>query len=505
MPRAPSRSCYAARVSRKPPALLRTPALAIPAVSSSLASSLVCALLAGCSNSTDSGTIQIITDDDAGTFTQAPSVTQLSVLAETADASATLATAQLPTSTIDLGTLQETSDVVSIAIQGVDATNVKRVFGQSLPIEYAGLAGLTVPIFVQRDGQMARLPGPLGDSRSSPLLSVVQGEYLLVTGGSDPSLAASTQLYDFGFFAPLASPPALPVTPRSLAFAGTVAWLIGDTTAEYFDFSSSVTASLTLPSGGTPADIAGGATIVDPSGAQYIVGATRATGVATAKVLKVDPNDTSNTAYPYGNTTWITLSAPRAGAAATWSTGAGGLVVTGGSDTAAGVEVVSSGTLTGVPLSQFPPDPTSGAGVAQLDTTHLVVAGGFTGLFQDPGVRSLDLSCSSTSASCATVTSWGPLPVVLGSAQVFTFGLPDDALIVGNEIGSQATHVYRLSPSGAGGAGGADGGDGSDGGTTPGVTELPTRVPHVGAAAAWSPVGSVVLFGGANAVESFVE
>ncbi|HEX3770738.1 MAG TPA: hypothetical protein VHV30_07740, partial [Polyangiaceae bacterium] len=309
---------------------------------SALAAASCLLAIAGCSSSTDNGSIQIVTDDDAGTFTASPAVTKLSVLALSGDAGTTLASASLPASTIDLGTLPENDTVVTIAIQGTDATHAQRVYGASLPIDYTGLAGLTLPVFVQRDGQMAKLPGPLS-GRGSPLLSIVQGEYLLVAGGSQASLATTSQLYDFGFLAALGSPPPLPVAPRSIALAGTVAWLIGDTTAEYFDFSSGATASLTLPTGVTPADIAGGATVIDPTtGAQYIVGATRTTGAATAKVLKVDPNDVSNTNYPYGNTTLITLSAPRLGAAAAWSTGYD-LVVAGGSPTAAGVEVVMNG------------------------------------------------------------------------------------------------------------------------------------------------------------------
>jgi hypothetical protein len=448
-------------------------------------SALLLLSLLGCTGS-DNGAIQIVTDTDAGTFTRSPAPTELRVLAEAGDAGTVLATAQLPTSTIDLGQLSETADTVSIVIEGLDSSQTQRVFGASLPVQYGALAGQTIPVFVQRDGELARLPGPMPDAREAPTLALVQGEFLLIAGGTDATLARGTQLFDFGFLDTLSAPPALPVTPRSIALAGTVAWLIDDTAGEYFDFSSSGTASLTLPAGGTFADIAGGATVVDASGVQYIVGATRTTGDPTDKVLKVDPGDTSNTSYPYGNTTWLTLSAPRLGAAATWSTSYG-LVVAGGSASAAGVEVVMMGSTSGAPLMQFPADATSGAGAAQLDAQHVVVAGGFTGLFQDPGVRSLDLGCNPTSTSCATSTSWGSLPVALGTAQAFAWGLADDALVVGNDLGG-VTHVFRLGTAAA----------------ASGPTEIPTRVPHKNARALWSPVGSVVLFGGANMIESFV-
>ena len=105
------------------------------------------------------------------------------------------------------------------------------------------------------------------------------------------------------------------------------------------------------------------------------------------------------------------------------------------------------------------------------------------GFFADPGVRDLDLGCTPPSASCTTVTSWGNLPVLLGSAQAFAWAAPGDALVIGNEFGAGDTHVFRLS--------------------TTGPTEVPTRVPHENARAAWSPVGSIVLFGGASVIESF--
>jgi hypothetical protein len=439
--------------------------------------------LVGCSTS-DTGAIQIITDEEAGTFTASPALTELRVVAESADASTVLATAQLPTSTIDLGQLSETSSVVSIAIEGFDSSNTQRAFGATLPVEYAALAGQTISVFVQRDGTLARLPGPLTDARQAPTLAVLQGEYLLITGGSGTPDAKTTQLYDFGFFTAVGAPPTLPIAPQSIALAGTVAWLVDDTTGWYFDFSSdpsSASVPLAPPAGGTFADVAGGATVIDANGAQYIVGATRLTGPPTDKVLKVDPNDGSNSAYPYGNTTWITLSAPRLGAAAAWTTSYG-LVVAGGSNTAAGVESVLPGAATGAPLNQFPPDPAFGAGAAALDGTHVLVAGGGTGLFEDPGVRDLDLGCAGASASCATVVSWGHLPVVVSPAQTFALGT-SDGLVVANEFGSGATHVFRLSPTS--------------------ITEVPTRTPHTNARAAWSPVGSIVLFGGANVIESF--
>jgi hypothetical protein len=433
----------------------------------------------GC-NSTDSGTIQIITDEEAGTFTESPAPTELQVAAvESADASTVLATAQLPTSTIDLGQLSESAPVVSLNITGFDSSKKRRVFGASLPVQYAALAGQTIPIFVQRTGELARLPGPLSDSRHAPVLSVVQGEFLLVAGGSDPSLAATTQIFDFGQFAALGAPPTLPVVPQSIALSGTIAWLINATGSTYYDFSGiDAPASISVPAGGSFSDVAGGATVIDPNGAQYIVGGTR-TSTPSAMVLKIDPNDLSNATYPFGNATWLKLSSARMGAGATW---AGGLVVAGGNTSASGpgAEIVNA-DFTGSSPFASPADPSIGVGATALDSMHVLLAGGVLPSLQNPAVRVLDLSCT-PSAQTSCVTPWAPLPIGLASAQTFTL-TSDTGLVVGSEFLTGKTHVFSLASTSA--------------------TEIPTKVPHVDARAVWSPVGSIVLFGGANMIESF--
>jgi hypothetical protein len=449
---------------------------------------LLAVLLAGSAamgcHSVDNGSIQIITDEEAGTFTESPAPTELQVVAvESPDASTVLATAQLPTSAIDLGTLSESAPVVSLNITGYDANKTRRVFGATLPVQYAALAGQTIPIFVQRTGEFARLPGPLTDARHAPLLAVVQGEYLLVAGGSDSPVAATTQFFDFGGFDALGAPPTLPVVPQSIALsAGTVAWLINAGGSTYFDFSGLYPATaITAPAGGSFADVAGGATVVDPNGAQYVVGGTRTSGAASAMVLKIDPNDLTNTSYPYGNASWLKLGTARLGAGAAWVIGSG-LVIAGGNPdaTGPGAEVVNP-DFSGSTAFASPADESFGVGAVGLGSQRLLLAGGVSTSLQDPGVREVDLSCT-PSASATCVTSWGSLPVALVSSQAFAF-TATDGLVVGSELLGRKTRVFRLSPTSA--------------------TEVLTRVPHNDARAAWSPVGSIALFGGANDLESF--
>ena len=438
----------------------------------------------GCTSATQ-GTIQIITDEEAGTFTESPVPTELQIVAvQSADASAVLATASLPATTIDLGELSTNAAPVSINVSGLDKSGTRRVFGASLPLQYGALANLTIPIFVQRTGALARLPGPLSDSRAAPTLAVVQGEYLLIAGGSGSSLAKTTQLFDFGAFGALGTPPSLPRAPKSIALDGTIAWLIDEAGGTYFDFSDSAYVDIPVPPMGTFADVAGGATVIDSNGAQYIVGGTRASGSPSAKVLKIDPNDTSNSSYPYGNPSWLTLATPRLGAAAAWVDGFG-LVVAGGNVGSAtdppGIEVVRVASSTGSPLP-FPADPTTGAGAAALDAHDILLAGGATPSLDDPGVRAIDLDCTpSSSTSCSK--TWAALPFALASAQAFAW-TASEAFVVGNQVGKSATtHAFRL--------------------TSKSATEVKTKVPHSNARAVWSPVGSVVLFGGANVIESF--
>lgn len=444
-----------------PPFLRRAPLLGVAA-------------LAACGQ-TPSATIQLTTGGETDTFTRAPAPTKLSVDAVDSQGNVTnLATASLPTDTIDLGTHNET-DTVTLEVTGTDDNGNRLVFGASVPLQYGALDGLTLPLFVQRTGELARLPGALADARPAPVLSQLQGQYLFVGGGSDASLAKTTQIYDFSQFQPLTSPPSLPRVPLSLAFIGPVAMAFDASGGSYFDFSQNTSQDIPALAGGQFADVAGGQTIVADDGTTYIVGATRTTQPPTDKVLVIDPSDTSNSNYPVGNLSWAQLTAPRLGASATWVTGRG-LVVAGGSATAKGVELLAEKTPTGSALP-YPSDPSVGSGAIALDQQHVLLAGGLTPDMKDAGVREIDLGCTS---SCAAMT-WSALPVAVGAAQVFSID-PANAFMVGSEP-SGTSHAYRL--------------------TSTAATEVPFKVPRQNARAIVSPVGSIVVVGGATEIESF--
>jgi hypothetical protein len=439
-------------------------------------------LLAACSSS-PSGTLQLVTGPETDTFTRSPAPTTLRVDAiDSSNQVTTLATARLPTTSIDLGT-QDENAVATLVVSGLDDSGARLVYGASIPLQYGSLDGITVPIFVQRTGELARMPGPLSDSRQAPSMSSVQGQYIFVGGGNDPTLARTTQFYDFAQLAPFSSPPTVPRAPQSIAFVGTMALIIDDKGGTYFDFSSNSTVDVQAPPGGSFADVAGGQTIVANDGTEYVVGATRTTGAETASVLIINPNDASTSATQYtGKLTWGSLSAPRFGAAAVWVTGRG-LVVAGGSTSAPGIEVVPALPSTkGVALA-YPPDASMGAGATTLDTQHVLLAGGLMVGGQDAGARSINLACTPTPQVPCMPDTWSALPVPIGTAQAFAIDAAN-AIVAGSEAGGMGlTHVFRL--------------------TSTAAKELPTKVPHYNARALLSPIGTMLVVGGASEIESF--
>ena len=427
------------------------------------------AAVAACS-SQDSATVEITPGGETTTFTQTPAVTRIVIQSvDTSGNVTTLGSAPVSATTIPL-TSQSESATVTLEAWGYDAEDAGVVFGATLPLLFGDVVGDNVPIFVGRIGQFARAPGPPADSRQAPLLSFVQGQYLFVAGGtaedggtvseSDAGPAftptSTTEIYDFGQFQTLGSPPTLPsldggapFAPQSVAVTGTVAWLVSPQGGLYFDLSSNAPAQITQPTLGgsfTFANVAGGVTLSDAQGTQYIVGATRTTGAPTAALLEINPNDVTNSTYPDGNAAWLTLSEPRLGAAATWlDSGNGLIVVTGGSASGSGVEVIApvagttTGTAMGTPLG-YPADPSSGSGAAAMpDGVHVLLAGGLLPNGQDAGVRVIDAMC----ATACTPTWWTSLPVPLATAQVFALS-QTSALVIGNEPGTGLTHAFLV-------------------------------------------------------------
>jgi hypothetical protein len=439
---------------------------------------LLAPLFLACSDQTPTGTIVLVEGGETGVFTQPPAPVTLKVDAIDQDGGATnLVTTSLPTSdTLNLPD-QNQDDVASIRVTGLDDAGVVRVYGESLSLQYGALAEVDLQVFVQRTGAWARMPDQL-DPRQAPLVGLLGGRYIFLAGGFDPGLDASvaenTELYDLANLQALTSPPTLPVVPASWTYFGTVGLFIDPSgNNATFDFSDSTSGSLQTPAGGTFADVAGGTTVFAPDGSSYILGGTRTTGPATGRVLYFDTN---------GNPSFLNLAVPRLGAAATWVSGPlSGVVVAGGVPagvSGAGVEILTPGGATGLPLCQYPADTVVGAGAAQLDGTHVVLAGGTGPSGKDGGLRVVDLACGSGT----TLAAWPPLALPLPTAAAFPL-TPSSTLVVGDDPDG-GTHTYVAT---------ADGG-----------TEVFLHDPRVGGRGLALPTGQVVVVGGGSLqVESF--
>ena len=414
------------------------------------------------------GSIELLVGGETDAMTRAPAPVSLLVESVASDGTATqLTRVGLPATTIDLGD-QSQDTVAQLRVTAFDADGTARVRGTSVAVQLGGLAGTTLELFVQRAGELARLPSPLADARPQPLLAAVSGRYFFVAGGSDASLALATQLYDLATYTPMASPPKLPRAPKSMALFGTVALLVDETGATWFSLADSTTADAGVPTGGSFAEIAGGASVVADDGSVYIVGGTRPTGDPTPRVLRLDTA---------GTISFVSLTTARLGATATWVVGRG-LVVAGGSATGAGVEILGA-TATSATALSFPPDPTTGAGAAALDGAHVVFAGGVDPMKADAKLRVVDLGC----ASMCTAAPWtSSLPALLVRAQAFALG-DGGALVVGDDA-MGVTHAARVSPTRA--------------------DDVPFKAARSGARAVLLPTGAIAVVGGAQVVETFV-
>jgi hypothetical protein len=435
-----------------------------------IAAAATLAGVAACSSSA-SGTLAITVGGESDALTKSPAPTKLIVDAIDADGGVTnLASATLPASNIDLGD-QDQDTIANVRVNATDDTGKILLTGMTLPIEYGALSGTSTPVFIQRNGEFARMPSTLTDSRSAPVTTLVIGQYILLGGGTGITDGTS-QLYDTGSFSPYDSPPTLPRVAASLANDGTDVLVIDANGGTWIELSDSTTADATAPSGGTFAEIAGGATVTDGNGVSYVVGCTRTTGAATPRVLRIDTDETL---------TFLALSEPRLGAAATWVAGKG-LVVIGGSSSGAGVEILPPGATATSTALAYASDATVGSSAAPTDSSHVLVAGGADSKGNPAAVRLFDLGCAGT----CVPTSWTNGPAVaLSPSQLFSLsfdGNSNDALLFGDDSAGNS-HVFRLGLNTS--------------------TELAFKVPRKGARAIALDIPAIAVVGGANVIEQF--
>lgn len=416
------------------------------------------AALLACSSKSE-GTVRVVVGDEADALTRAPAPTTLVVASIDLSLNVKeLSRTSLPASQIDLGDVSK-MDVGALRVTGLLADGTTVVKGETLYVEWGALAVTELPVFVQRTGEMARLP----DAPTGPieLATVQNGRYVLETSGT------TATVYDLLLLRTSANLPSLPRPPKSILSYGSVVVTIDDTSATSLDLNDGSSNGLPSPQGGTLAEVAGGLTVLAPDGSSFVVGATRATGAPTPRVLQLGNG---------GDLAFTTLSAPRLGACATWVAGRG-LAVWGGSATASGGEVIAVGTAAGAPLA-YAGDAVTGCGLAALDAGRVLVAGGVMPDGSVGKVREIDLACA---GNCAPKPWAGDVPVV--RASVVGLG-PNAALVVGDDA-SGATRAFRVTPTEA--------------------KEVPLKTPRRGAKVLASPTGTVLIAGGGGGIEQYAE
>ncbi len=411
--------------------------------------------LAGCgSELVEPGQLYLVHGDEPDPFLQSPEVKRV-VVERVADSgkATTIVDQAAPPSRIELSQ----GGIASFRLEGTDASDALRVYGRSIPIQTAGVAALSLPLFVSRTGAFARAPGQLqGQVGQSPALAMVGGRFLFGAGGADGE-RAGTDSYDLGVWAPIKSPlslgcPTPPCRILSVASVETTLLAVGSDWAIWVDLANGSNGEAEPPSGlGSWAGIAGGRTVDAGQAGRFIVGPTR----------EGEPSNLAVRLTAELELETITL-ATRAGAAASWVSGRG-LAVVGGSDSSAGVEIVAPGSTAGVVLP-YPPDPTTGAALVARDDRVWRVGGRSAGA-DAPSVE-LSLICGS---NCTAAQIGNPLS--LGPCQAFDRA--GEVLIVGVDAAGKTRAKAGL--------------DGAS---------IPLRVPRSGGSALALPTGHIALLGG---------
>jgi hypothetical protein len=410
--------------------------------------------LAACSGDPE-GTISINLGEEGDALSRTPAPSTLVVETLTLDRTKKeIARVGLPASAdVSLGDLPR-SDVGALAMTGLDSAGKVLLRGETLYLQWGALENLTLDVFVQRTGELARFPrGPAAFDAKIALVAV--GRYVLAANDT------STLLYDLLNLRPLEGPPVLPRNARSLVTFDTTAIVIDEAGADLFDLQLRRRTDLSAPAGASFADVAGGATVRAPDGTQFIVGPTRTSGGPTRKIMKVAPD---------GTLTALSIAVAREGACATWVEGRG-LVVYGGSASAPGGEVIAA-TATDSAGLPFPADDIRACGASTLDGTHVLVAG--------KEARVLDLACA---ADCKAAPWPGTLDLV--RAEAFTL-FPDAVLVVGDDA-SGNTKAIRASNGGP--------------------RDVPLKTPRRGAHVVALPQNgyAAIVGGGAAGIEQYVE
>ncbi len=416
-----------------------------------------CGVVTACSEE-PTGTFTLTTGGEADALTRAPAPTTLVVEDLATDGTKTeLARSSLPATSFGLGS-KGRSDVGAIVVRALDAAGKELLHGETLFFQYGALADTGVDVFLQRNGEFARLPRPFANAVTADVVVRATDRYVVAATGTD------TWLYDLLQLTAITKAPSLPRSARSLVAFGSTLLAIDEQGASAIDLSTNATREVAPPSSGGFADVAGGATVALVDGSSFVVGGTRTSGAPTSRVLHVAAD---------GKLSFLDLITPRLGACAAWVEGRG-LIVAGGSASGAGIERVDATSLAASALP-FPSDDVVGCGMGALDDSHVLVAGGVRSAATSAPVAVVDLACA---ANCAPAAGAIPVPLVRAEGVAVA---SDAALVVGDDA-SGANFARRRARS-------------------PGFRRVPPRGAHLIA----MPTGGAAVVGGAAEIEQYRE
>ncbi|MET0591582.1 MAG: hypothetical protein ABW133_02710 [Polyangiaceae bacterium] len=364
--------------------------------------------VAGCSNDPlPPPDVELLIGQETDTWTADPAPTRVRIDLVTATERKNIGESNAPVSVITVKDPQVASGTIAtVEATGTDAAGGTAVHGQSVPYVIYGFANATIPLFVGRPSMWSRPPQQLEHIRNFPVVTVIRAQLVLSVGGEGPDLnPAIPDVYDAVNWKAGAGEAALARAPKSIAIVRRGMLLINDNGATWIDLDGYESPNEpAAPAGLSFAEVSGGEVFELTDGTAYVVGATRLGGEPTNKVLRIDR---------YGFMRVLTLSVPRRGAAA--GIVAGSLVVWGGSAEGAGAEVMNKAqeAFTSLP---YPPDPSSGLGLATLEGNTAIVAGGKDAMTGAPlPMRTFDVTCA---ADCAAADSL-PLPVALSRTHIY--------------------------------------------------------------------------------------
>jgi hypothetical protein len=371
-----------------------------------------------------------------------------------------------PVDTFSLGVLDQGSDYAFDA-ELRDAAGELVLRGRTPSVRALELSGATLPLLCIAPGAFARAVTGIRGEWPSPLGTLVGGRYALLAGGAGSGQAGGSSLYDVAFFDSLTTSRSLTRTPRALAAgAGQQALIIDASGATEVDFAAGSSTDVELPPS-TAEELVDGTTITADDGAAYVVGATR-----------VAPPTQSILRYAAGVAEVLSLRASRAGAAASWMSGRG-LVVVGGNESG-DVEVLAPGASVTTSYALRVPY-VRGAAVVAGASGALLVLGGVDATGAPSPILHASLDCGS---SCTTIDSSGSVDLRHAATFVTAVGT---ALVFGtSSAGDNAAYRVDMTADPAV------------------VTAVPLRSQRRGAASIGLGNGYVAIVGGTDAAGHLV-